>query len=299
MSSSFSLHLEGLNSDYYIHGSDTLAELDRLEAQYNQFGHLPIWTDTQFGLNLKLKDKPFLELGCGVASQTPTLLSLLPAETNIICVDIDSLKLQRAKLKMEKLTQYQNRYTFQNKDITKDLSSYENDYFSGCYICWVLEHIPSDLVLNVLKEVYRIVAPGGLIVINEVYMQTDTSLRVASLGYCPPFTKQYVDSLIEIQGEGRGNANIGAEESIIKLLLDAGFDRNNIIYKLKSFHNLGNNEWQKLFRYHLKENLVSAVDLLDKMNKFPKEKFIEVEREINTYQDLMLDFGHVHCINNK
>lgn len=49
----------------------------------------------------------FLEIGCGVAAQTPTLLSMLPKEMKVIGIDLDPLKIARATEKMRRFRNIQ------------------------------------------------------------------------------------------------------------------------------------------------------------------------------------------------
>jgi len=148
----------------------------------------------------------------------------------VIGIDLDPLKIARANEIMKQNPEF-DRCSFQVMDAT-NLSSFTDNQFRGAYICWDLEHLTADKALTLLKEVRRVVAPGGLILINEAIMGPDDSVSVASLKGCPPFTKDMCLSLVKMQSKIGGNANFGEENNMCGSFKKAGWD--NYVYEKKT-----------------------------------------------------------------
>jgi len=285
----------GLGDHDYIHGFDTLAELDRLEKQHT-FSKKPLWKNFTLDEHTSLSTKPFLDIGCGVAAQTPTLLSVLPQDINVIGIDIDPMKINRAKVKMSNMKEYYGRFSFFVMDAT-NLSSFSENQFSGAHICWVLEHLTSDKVLSLLKEVRRVVAPKGIILINEIIMEPDESFTIQSLNRCPLLLKEYLYAMIKAQSMNRGNANFGREDNMKEFLKNAGFS--NFSYEKKPLHNLNDCEWQNEMKECLIDVLSSVTPILNASGTFSYEKFEKVKEELRSYNDIMQSFGSVRIENIK
>lgn len=283
---------KGLGAEKYIHGYSPVDELDRLERQYTNFFNRVIWRNVNLS-GIPSKGNQFLEIGCGVAAQTPTLLSLIPKEMKIIGIDIDPLKIARASEKLKRYEEYANRYSFHVMDAS-NLSSFPDNYFNGAYICWVLEHLTPETTQAVLKELRRVVIPGGLVLINEVIME---SLAVQSLNECPALTKAFILSLVKMQSSLGGDANFGREKTMKEHLEKAGFTK--FSYELKPFHILEDYKWQEDFQDWLIDCLDSVIPLLDSKGEFPKEDYEKVKEEISANNDIMLFYGRMTIENIK
>jgi len=197
---------------------------------------------------------------------------------------------------MEKLSEYDGRFSFHIMDAT-NLSCFSENLFSGAYICAVLEHLPPEKAHALLKEVRRVVAPSGLILINEAIMEPDESLTVQSFGGCPPFLKEGIRSLIKMQSKNRGDANFGEEKNMKRFLKNADFE--NFTYEKKPLHNLHDPEWQQDFQAWFIDIFDNVFPILATEGGFSKDKLEKVKEEILSSKDIMMSFGSVRIENTK
>lgn len=97
-----------------------------------------------------------LEIGCGRGFYEMVLHTLYP-EVSLCAVDTNDTYLALAKQRVPT-----KRVTFEHQDALH--LPYKKDSFAAAFATEVLEHIPNDLAA--LKELHRVVKPGGVVVIT-------------------------------------------------------------------------------------------------------------------------------------
>lgn len=189
-------------ADGYIHGFSK-DEQDRLFKQA-RFHEDVIFSRIDFS-----KCKNLLEVGSGVGAQTQILLEHYPA-AKIQCVDASPEQVARAKTALGEAVQ-SGRVAIEQADALH--LPFPGQSFDGAFICWFLEHVqkPTDI----LREVHRVLRPGGLLYCNEVLNST-FFVHPKS-----PATIEYWRQFNEEQEAFRGDPYIGAK--LANQLLHAGF----------------------------------------------------------------------------
>lgn len=140
----------------YLHGFDAV-EQQRLVSQSAVLEE-KIFEKIDFN-----SPKSILEIGCGVGAQTEILLNRFP-DCQVTGVEINETQIRTAQAYLKSKDFTQERYELHQTDANK--MSFEDNSFDSIYICWVLEHLSSPI--EVLKEAYRVLKPGGIIYITEV-----------------------------------------------------------------------------------------------------------------------------------
>lgn len=185
----------------YVHGYDPQENI-RLQDQASTLVEL-LHADTSYPPGSRV-----LEAGCGVGSQTVTLVRNSP-DAQFTSVDISESSIVEARKRLEKIG-YAN-VTFQQGDIF-DLP-FDPESFDHIFVCFVLEHIPLPVkALEVLKKLLKI---GGSITIIEgdhgsTYFYPDSAAA-----------HKAIQCQVELQKRAGGNANIGRE--LFPLVTQAGF----------------------------------------------------------------------------
>ena len=141
---------------------------------------------------LKVRDriKPninVLEVGVGLGYVTK---GLYDNKTNVSCLEISDIGAERVKSYCEKV------YTVNN------LEKLPTDYFDVIICNNVIQHVPTDILVEELKEVMRSLKTGGVFAIefvsNDVIEDTgiSPSLGVVKNGGCCR-TPKYLEKLLE------------------------------------------------------------------------------------------------------
>jgi len=213
---------------------------------------------------------------------------------HVIGIDLDPLKIARANKKLSELNNYSGRYLYQIMDAT-DLSSFPDNAFSGAYICWLLEHIVPEKALQLLKEVKRVVAPHGVIVINEVEMASLTAKL--SNGEYPPLTGKLNKLLIKEQSINRGNANLGDEKNMTSIMKTAGFE--NFTYTKRPFYVGKVVQTKQSFTNWTVDLFDSILPVVLANKEFTEVEFENLKKELDTCTDLNLYYVHMEVTNEK
>lgn len=239
------------NEIYNIIGFDR--EMKRLKKQADQGIDREIEMLRYLGVS---DDSNILEVGCGPGFYTEHLLKNFD-KAHLFCLDNDEKLINYAISKLDNI--YKERITFINDDIIN--SNIPDEYFDIIIARFVFQHLNTPI--KALKEIYRILKPGGKVIIIDV----ENSLW----GTTYPKSKLIESLNIEImeqQKKLQGNREIG---SVLLTLL-----------KLSNFKNL------KI------EVVVNHSELLGKdkfKNKLPKgltnnPNMTNIIKEYNDFFDL-------------
>ena len=123
------------------------------------------------------KSGNFLEIGCGVGTQTELILRYLNLDATVTAVDISIKSIEHAK---RRLVKYANLTLIAGDIIDLNL----NEKFDVIVLPDVLEHIPLELHNNLFKKLSYLLAPSGFMMIHiphPNYLEWITSNRPEQL----------------------------------------------------------------------------------------------------------------------
>ena len=106
----------------------------------------------------------FLEIGCGNGAGAKTIKKYFSPK-KIIATDLDPFMIKVAKLNV-----YDPSIVFEVEDATK--LKYQTGQFNGVFVFDALHHIPGPQWKDCLKEIYRVLKPGGLLFIYDVSIES-------------------------------------------------------------------------------------------------------------------------------
>lgn len=221
-------------------------EINRLEKQA-YFG-----SDREVKMlrNLGVEDnKLLLEIGSGPGFYTKILLDTFK-NTKIVSLDNDENLLEVAHKMLN--AEYGNRVSFINDDIINN--SLKDNSFDIVIARFVFQHLNDPV--KVLKEIYRVLKPGGKVIIIDV----DSELW----GVTYPkneLIKQLNSSLSKFQSSLNGNREIG--RSLLTLLKLLNFKNLNIETVINHSDILG----KENFKY----NFDKGLEMDPRMGKILKE----------------------------
>jgi SAM-dependent methyltransferase len=115
--------------------------------------------------------KRLLDVGCGNGGRLFNYLKKIPAEFH--GVEGNPLEAARAREKQIQITSF-------------DLNgrwSYQDDFFDGIHSSQVIEHVHNTRLF--LSEAYRVLAPGGVMVMTSENLCSLLNLSAMFLGYTP------------------------------------------------------------------------------------------------------------------
>jgi ubiquinone/menaquinone biosynthesis C-methylase UbiE len=148
-----------MSSQDYLHGY-TLEEKQRLIEQAKFWQDSLILREVDFPPGSKI-----LEIGCGVGAVLGIIGQNYP-DVKLAGIDLDSSQIDFARNYLNSL----NLHSVDLKigDATK--LPWNNNSFDYVYGIWILEHIKNPL--PILKEAFRVLKPGGKIILNETDLMT-------------------------------------------------------------------------------------------------------------------------------
>jgi len=114
--------------------------------------------DAMAGLNLPLTGARALDFGCGVGRLTQALASFF---NEVHGVDIAASMIERAA----QLNPLGPRCVY-HLNAANNLALFETGYFNFVYCSIVLQHMPAMLSEPYLREFVRVLAPGGILVVQ-------------------------------------------------------------------------------------------------------------------------------------
>lgn len=200
----------------YLHGYSS-GEQDRLYRQA-RFLEESVYDHIDFS-----KAGKVIEVACGVGAQTEILLKRFP-KLFVQGIDASKAQIGRARQHLKKPIK-QGRVALDVGDARK--LPYESSAFDGAFVCWFLEHLGEPI--PVLKEIRRVLKPGGLIYCSEVLNATF---------YVHPYspaTLQYWFAYNDQQWMMKGDPFVGAK--LANYLLDAGYQNVSTEVKISHFDN--------------------------------------------------------------
>jgi ubiquinone/menaquinone biosynthesis C-methylase UbiE len=185
----------------YVHGYSP-RESERLADQAQTLTEL-LHHDTHYAAGSRV-----LEAGCGIGAQTVILAQNSP-DALITSVDISEDSLQRAeeRIRQEGI----KNVTFRQGDIFH--LPFDKESFDHIFICFVLEHLADPE--RALRQLRPILKEGGTITVIEGD-HGSTSFHPEN-----PDARRAIDSLVELQRRGGGNALIGRQ--LYPLVTAAGY----------------------------------------------------------------------------
>jgi len=225
-------------------------EIKRLEKQANLGADREIKMLRNLGVN---DNSLILEIGSGPGFYTKILLDNF-INSEVVSMDIDETLLNYSNNMLGK--DYKGRVTFINDDITD--SSIPNEYFDTIIVRFVFQHLKEPIVA--LKEIYRILKPGGKVIIIDV----DSELWGLTFPKSD-LIKNLNTDLAKYQSSLKGNRDIG--RSILTLFRMLKFKNLNIESVINHSDILG----KENFRYNFDKGLENDPrlnELLKEYNEF-------------------------------
>lgn len=111
----------------------------------------------------RLNGGTFLEIGCGNGTGAKIIKKYFFPK-KIIATDLDPFMIKVAKLNV-----HDPSIIFEVEDATK--LKYQTDRFDGVFVFDALHHIPGPQWKDCLKEIYRVLKPGGIFFVYDVSIE--------------------------------------------------------------------------------------------------------------------------------
>lgn len=200
----------------YLHGYSP-EEQDRLYRQA-RFLEKSVYSSIDFS-----KQHKILEVGCGVGAQTEILLERFP-HLSISAIDRADVQIQVARKRLASAIA-EGRVKIEVADALH--LPFSNNAFDGAFLCWFLEHVENPIAI--LKEVRRVLKPGGIIYCSEVL---NSSFFVHPYS---PATLQYWFAFNDHQWTLKGDPFVGAK--LANYLLAAGYQDISTEVKVEYYDN--------------------------------------------------------------
>lgn len=226
----------------YLHGF-TAEEQDRLYRQA-RFLENSVYEKVDFSAQQSI-----VEVGCGVGAQTEILLERFPHLT-IHAIDGADAQVARAKKHLAPAIRA-GRVKVQKADATH--LPFAESSLDGAFICWLLEHVQNPV--EILREVRRVLKPGGIIYCNEVFNQ---SFYVHPYS---PATLQYWFAFNDHQWNLKGDPFVGAK--LANYLMAAGFQKIETNEVVLHFDNRSPKRRASLIEYWTELLMSGAPQLLE------------------------------------
>ncbi len=223
----------------YLHGYSS-REQQRLSEQARFLEDI-VYQDVDFS-----SVKTVLEVGCGVGAQTEILLERFP-HLNITAVDSAP---EQIAVATKRLNHTQKRVELLLADALH-LPFLDNS-FDAAFVCFFLEHVGEPTLI--LKEIQRVLKPGGLIYCTEVQNAT------FFLYPHSPATMEFWNAFNRHQIDLGGDPYVGAK--LGNLLLAAGFQNVSTATKIQHLDNRRTKARTQWLEYWSKLLLSGAPELL-------------------------------------
>jgi len=242
----------------YLHGHSKLEQARLVEQA--KFLAPSIYENVDF-LNIS----NLLEIGCGVGAQTEILLQKFPG-LHIHGVDASITQIQTANKRLARQIK-QKKCQFSVGNALK--LDFPNQSFDGVFLCWFLEHVQNPV--DVLKEIKRVLKPGGIIFANEVL---NTSFYLDPYA---PATQNYWFIFNDHQWNMKGDPFVGAK--LGNYFLKAGFTKIHTIMKTYHLDNRCPKKRSQFIDYWSKLLLSGAEELI-KAKRVTHKLVNEMKKEL-------------------
>lgn len=222
-------------------------EIERLEKQAYLGLEKEIRMLKLLGIN---EDSDILEVGSGPGFYTKILLDNF-SKCQVTSFDNDEKLLEFAHSNLSK--DYGERVCFVNDDITS--TSIPDNYYECVIARFVFQHLNNPI--SALKEIYRILKPGGKVIIIDV----DSELW----GITYPkndLIKMLNDNLSKYQSSLNGNREIG--RVLITLLKSLGF----VNYDIEAVINHSDILGKENFRYKVNSDMINDPKISKVLNEY-------------------------------
>jgi len=154
---------------------------------------------------------------------------------------------------------------------------FEKNSFKQVYFCDVIEHLPPAHISFVLQEIYRVLMPGGTLILSTPNLNRLSGLFRFMAGYS-------VNPPIEVSkiGQTYGHIREFAPKEINKMLLKSGFKPDRCVYEINPFFTVEAFGDDNNFSIR-KAKLINALTTI-LVNIFPRtgdEMFIAAQKSID------------------
>jgi SAM-dependent methyltransferase len=129
-------------------------------------------------LGVEVPDGPALDFGCGVGRLTQALAHHFP---DVHGVDISESMVAEAR----RINRFPDRVHY-HVNARPDLGSFDDGQFAFALSCLVLQHIPVAAAKGYLRELGRVLAPGGALVVQIASGRGPGSARLTHEALPPP-----------------------------------------------------------------------------------------------------------------
>lgn len=237
-------------TENYIHGY-TVEEQQRLIEQALYWREKLILRDVNF-----LPGDRILEIGCGAGAVLGVLGQAFP-QLQLAGIDLQASQIAYARQHLENLG-------LLNVDLQVGNASqlpWTDESFNYIYNIWFLEHISNPE--PILQEAYRVLKPGGTIMLNETDYRT-------ILIYPESADYRYLqDALCKLLLDSGGNPYIGRRLGL--LLQKAGFSRvKNLPWAFHYFQEENSQELRDFIEYIYAWLAPTILQMIEKLGKDEK-----------------------------
>ena len=120
------------------------------------------------------KDGSFLDFGSGIGTSVIPFSKVLPMAI-LVCADVSGDSLEHSRTAHGDLAEY--------VPISGSVLPFKDGEFDGAFACCVLHHIDHALHEQTLREIRRVIRPGGILMIYE--HNPYNPLTVSAVRNCP------------------------------------------------------------------------------------------------------------------
>lgn len=273
------------NTSEYLHASNVfIDEESRLRYQADVSERF-LWEHTSEMLQGLDSNQSVLEVGSGVSAQTEHLLKRLPIDSVVHCIDINSNHISKAKKYLRNACERFGNLRFHVMDALN--ISFDDQVFDGVYISWVLEHLTPSDQQKLLIEVYRVLKPGGWVIINEIDLTPRTGVYAELSNGTPEILYSYLECLSKVQSSLGGNSSTGSIENLSATIGKSSFETVQICH-LSMAYEYTDPEFN--------DSIQDGINLFSSL-----EKVLDSESQIlkGTISDLTKEFKKLTCIDWK
>ncbi len=147
--------------------------------------------------NFKNKKVTFLDLGCGKGTQIKEFMQIF--EGSFHGIDLASSKIDNVSVK--------------SCNLEKESLDYENNFFDIVFSKSVIEHVNNTE--NFVKEVYRVLKPGGVFIVMAPDWQTQMKNFYDDFTHVKPFTIRSLSAALRMHGFEKPDVDLFTQLPIV------------------------------------------------------------------------------------